>query len=68
MDHQLSFADSKYQNKQRKTRKEKLLERMDRLVPWKMMTEVIEPHYPKARNGLCPYPLGTILRIHCMQQ
>jgi IS5 family transposase len=33
-----------------------------------MMTEVIEPHYPKAGNGRRPYPLETMLRIHCMQQ
>lgn len=68
MDHQLSFADSEYQNKRRKTRKEKFLERMETLVPWKMMAEVIEPHYPKAGNGRRPYPLETMLRIHCMQQ
>jgi IS5 family transposase len=33
MDHQLSFADSEYQNKRRKTRKEKFLDRMEKLVP-----------------------------------
>ncbi|MFW1677589.1 IS5 family transposase [Pontibacter sp. JAM-7] len=68
MDHQLSFADSEYQNKRRKTRKELFLERMDTLVPWYMMSDLIEPHYPKAGNGRRPYPLETMLRIHCMQQ
>ncbi len=33
-----------------------------------MMLEVIEPVYPKAGNGRRPYPLDTMLRIHCMQQ
>jgi hypothetical protein len=28
---------------------------------------VIEPFYPKAGNGRRPYPLETMLRIHCMQ-
>ena len=31
------------------------------------MVEVIEPFYPKAGNGRRPYPLETMLRIHCMQ-
>ncbi|XMR33779.1 transposase [Escherichia coli] len=30
------------------------------------MVEVIEPFYPKAGNGRRPYPLETMLRIHCM--
>ena len=31
------------------------------------MLGVIEPVYPKAGNGRRPYPLDTMLRIHCMQ-
>jgi IS5 family transposase len=41
---------------------------MEALLPWAMMLEVIEPVYPKASNGRRPYPLDTMLRIHCMQQ
>ncbi len=41
---------------------------MEALLPWAMMLEVIEPVYPKAGNGRRPYPLDTMLRIHCMQQ
>ncbi|QIF44166.1 IS5 family transposase [Aeromonas veronii] len=68
MNHQLTFADSEFNGKRRKTRKELFLARMDALLPWAMMLEVIEPVYPKAGNGRRPYPLDTMLRIHCMQQ
>ncbi|SEG88930.1 IS5 family transposase [Marinobacterium lutimaris] len=68
MDHQLSFADSEFNNKRRQTRKEKFLGRMEKLIPWQRLESVIEPHYPKAGNGRRPYPLSTMLRIHCMQQ
>ena len=68
MDHQLSFADSEFNNKRRQTRKEKFLGRMEKLIPWQRLESVIEPHYPKAGNGRKPYPLPTMLRIHCMQQ
>ncbi len=31
---QPTFADLEYEGKKRKTRREKLLERMDSLIPW----------------------------------
>ena len=31
---QLSFVELEYENKKRKTRREKFLERMDALIPW----------------------------------
>lgn len=67
MDHQLTFADSEFSQKRRKTRKEIFLGRMDKLIPWKRLEGIIKPHYPKAGNGRRPYPLSTMLRIHCMQ-
>ncbi|WP_169720201.1 transposase, partial [Aliagarivorans taiwanensis] len=68
MTHQLTFADSEFSSKRRQTRKEKFLSRMNDLLPWVRLTEVIESVYPKAGNGRRPYPLETMLRIHCMQQ
>jgi IS5 family transposase len=66
MSHQLTFADSEF-SKRRQTRKEIFLSRMEQILPWQNMVEVIEPFYPKAGNGRRPYPLETMLRIHCMQ-
>lgn len=54
MNHQLTFADSEFNGKRRKTRKELFLARMEALLPWAMMLEVIEPVYPKAGNGRRP--------------
>ncbi|EGU35074.1 IS5 family transposase [Vibrio scophthalmi] len=68
MSQQLSFADSEFSSKRRQTRKEIFLSRMDNLLPWSQLFEVIEPFYPKAGNGRRPYPLETMFRIHCMQQ
>ncbi len=68
MSHQLAFANSEFNDKRRKTRKEIFLARMDALLPWSRMLEVIEPVYPKAGNGLRTYPLDTMFRIHSMQQ
>jgi IS5 family transposase len=61
MSHQLTFADSEFSSKRRQTRKEIFLSRMEQILPWQNMVEVIEPFYPKA-GGRRPYPLETMLR------
>lgn len=68
MDQQLTFADSEFSSKRRQTRKEIFLSRMDNLLPWTQLLEVIEAFYSKVSNSRRPYPLETMFRIHCMQQ
>lgn len=64
---QLSFSEAEYNVKKRKTRREKFLEEMDALIPWKQLEKKIRKYYPVAGNGRRPYPLSVMLRIHCMQ-
>ena len=64
---QLSFSEAEYTLKKRKTRREKFLDQMDLLIPWKQLESKIRRHYPKEGNGRKPYPLPVMLRIHCMQ-
>ena len=65
--HQSSFAEREYDSKKRMTRREKFLAKMDGLMPWERLEARIEPFYAKAGRGRRPYPLGTMLRIHCVQ-
>lgn len=65
---QWSFSDAEYAGKRKRTRREIFLQEMDRVVPWKVLADLIEPHYPKAGKGRHPYPLEVMLRIHFMQQ
>ena len=64
---QLSSSEAEYNLKKRKTRREKFLEQMDALLPWKLLEKRMRPYYPKAGNGRQPYPLTVMLRVHCMQ-
>lgn len=64
---QLTFAEAEYETKKRKTRREVFLERMDKLIPWKALEKKLSRHYHKGDRGRPPYPLPTMLRIHCMQ-
>lgn len=64
---QPTFADSEFNNKRLKTRKEIFLSRMNELIPWDQLEAIIEPFYPKPENGRRPYQLSTMFCIHCMQ-
>ena len=48
------------------TRQEKFLARMERLIPWEQLETQTRPFYPTAGRGRRPYPLSTLLRIHCV--
>ena len=45
---QISFAQAEYDKKKKRTRREVFLEKMERVVPWSRLMEVIEPYYPKS--------------------
>lgn len=64
---QMSFGDSEYAAKKKKTRREIFLDEMDQVVPWSGLLNLIEPFYPVAGRGRRPYPLKTMLRVHLMQ-
>ena len=63
-----SFASLAYENKKKKTRREKFLEEMNQAIPWKELLQVVREHYPKAGNGRQPMLLERMLRIYFMQQ
>ncbi|EPJ48512.1 MAG: IS5 transposase [Osedax symbiont Rs1] len=68
MEQQLGFSDLDFRKSKHVTRKEKFLAKMDLIIPWHALEELIAPYYPKAGNGCRPYPLSSILRVHCLQQ
>jgi transposase, IS5 family len=64
----VTFAGLAYENKKKKTRRERFLDEMDEVIPWDELTQVIIQHYPKAGNGRQPMPLEWMLRIYFLQQ
>lgn len=52
----------------KKTRRALFLEEMERVVPWRELCALIEPHYPKAGNGRPPVGVERMLRIYFLQQ
>ena len=66
---QRSFASAEYAMKKKRTKREKFLAEMDRIVPWSRLIAVIEPIYPKSgRVGRPPIGIPKMLRMYCCQQ
>lgn len=63
-----SFSDLAYKNKKKVTRKQRFLEKMDEILPWKLLLEPVLSKYPKSRKGRRPIPAKVMLRIYLMQQ
>jgi IS5 family transposase len=54
----------------KKTRKEVFLDEMNQVVPWGELVTLIQPHARgahQALGGRPPFPIETMLRIHCLQ-
>jgi transposase, IS5 family len=54
----------------KKTRKEVFLDEMNQVVPWAALIALIQPHARgahQALGGRPPFPVETMLRIHCLQ-
>jgi len=66
---QTSFAGLEYAGKKRRTRREKFLGEMDRVVPWPRLIALIEPHYPRSgKVGRPPIGVARMLRMYFLQQ
>jgi IS5 family transposase len=66
---QRSFASAEYALKKKRTRREKFLGEMERIVPWARLIALIEPRYPKSgRVGRPPLGVARMLRMYCLQQ
>ena len=64
---QVSCAQAEYEKKS--TRREVFLEKVEQVMPWTRLMEVIEPHYPKSgKRARPPIGLERMLRIYFVQQ
>lgn len=68
MTDQLSFSTDSFARPHRLTRRERFLQEMETVVPWRELVGVIAPHYPVAGNGRPPIDLERMLRIYFLQQ
>ena len=67
---QLALGDYEQSTAKKRTKLEKFLAEMEKVVHCKTLIDLIEPHYPRTSTvgGRLPYPLATMLCIHLQQQ
>ena len=67
MNRQTSLSDIEYGGVRKKTRREKFLEMMDRIIPWDRLCLLIEPHYYDNKTGRPAIGIETMLRMYLIQ-
>ena len=66
---QSSFSQAEYEKEKKTTRRQVFSEKMEHVVPWSRLAEVIEPYYPKSGGrGRPPIGIERMLRMYCLQQ
>ena len=66
---QQSFTADDFEKYRKKTRKEVFLEEMDKIVPWKEMSDAVKPHYPAPKGaGRRPIGIERMLRIQLFSE
>ncbi|MEX3606499.1 MAG: IS5/IS1182 family transposase, partial [Burkholderia sp.] len=56
-----------FETKRKRTRRDELLDALERIVPWAALCALIKPYYPKRGNRRPPIGLARMLRIHFIQ-
>ena len=65
---QTTLSDAGFDKYRKKTRKERFLDDMEKIIPWAELAEAIEPFYPKPKGaGRRPTGVERMLRIHFLQ-
>lgn len=64
---QKSFSSIDFSVHYKSTKRQEFLQKMDQIMPWKEITAIIEPYYPKSEMGRPAIGLGKMIRIHFLQ-
>ena len=67
MEKQQTFSDIEYSKRKRVSRREVFLKKMDTMIPWKEMTEIIQPYYYSGKRGRPPRGIELMLRMYLLQ-
>ena len=65
---QQTFTDVEYAGRRASTRRDRFLETMDRLLPWKEWIAMIEPYYPYGKRGKPARSVETMLRMLLLKE
>lgn len=64
---QMTLASTGFEKHMKATRRSVFLSEMDRVVPWALLCQLINPVYPTGAGGRPPVGLERMLRIYFLQ-
>jgi IS5 family transposase len=64
---QKTFSSLGFEVHGKQTRRQRFLDEMDMIVPWRKLCRLIEPHYPGGDRGRPPIGIERMLRIYFLQ-
>jgi len=64
---QITMTDVEYATRRKKTRREKFLKLMDKVVPWQRLCDLIKPYYYSNKTGRPAIGIETMLRMYFLQ-
>ena len=64
---QQTFSDIEYESLGRTSRREVFLQKMDALIPWGELEQIIKPHYYAGKRGRPPRGIELMLRMYLLQ-
>jgi len=64
---QRTFSSLGFEIHGKPTRRQRFLAEMDAIVPWRKLSRLIEPHYPRGDRGRPPIGIERLLRIYFLQ-
>ena len=67
MNQQTMITETEYSVVKKHTRREKFLETMNKIVPWKRLCELIAPYYYNNKVGRPAIGIETMLRMYLLQ-
>jgi IS5 family transposase len=65
---QMTLGSAGFEKHSKATRRSQFLAQMERVVPWKSLCALIEPHYGDGSVGRPPMGIERMLRIYFLQQ
>ncbi len=68
MEKQMNFSDLEYGARRKKTKRDKFLKRMNEIVPWEELCEIVRENYYKGRRGRKPQNIERMIRMFLLRQ
>ena len=68
MDTRNSFTDIEYSLRKQTGKRGEFLKRIDPIIPWEQLVDVVAPYYPSGKRGRPAKPLEVMIRMYFLQQ